>query len=200
MEQPPTAIPHTKARPSQNWPKITTYDYVHQIFITSCMWFRRGVLCDRGFKFLTNWCDQYEWFFIWNNLYLQQISNKQIIIILKVISCYIHPFCYGYFHAWNNRTLHNWWQIPINFEGFFITLRCHVYNLDDISSYQSFQLSTRTPVMTAHHEDDVIYEIWIRILMKNVKFFPCDSAPGSIFNYKTSQPSNLHHTDNDWCR
>ena len=25
-----------KAGPSQNWPKITTYDHVHQIFITSC--------------------------------------------------------------------------------------------------------------------------------------------------------------------
>ena len=37
-----------KARPSQNWPKITIYDHVHQIFITSCTWFRRGVLCDRG--------------------------------------------------------------------------------------------------------------------------------------------------------
>ena len=34
-----------KARPSQNWPKITTYDHVHQIFITSFItWFRRGVL------------------------------------------------------------------------------------------------------------------------------------------------------------
>ena len=30
-----------KARPSQNWPKITTYDHVQQIFITSCTWFRR---------------------------------------------------------------------------------------------------------------------------------------------------------------
>ena len=39
-----------KARPSQNWPKITTYDHVHQIFITSCTWFRRGVLSDRGFS------------------------------------------------------------------------------------------------------------------------------------------------------
>ena len=39
-----------KARPSQNWPKITTYDHVHQIFITSCTWFRRGVLCDRGLR------------------------------------------------------------------------------------------------------------------------------------------------------
>ena len=38
-----------KARSSQNWPKITTYDHVHQIFITSCTWFRGGVLCDRGF-------------------------------------------------------------------------------------------------------------------------------------------------------
>ena len=37
-----------KARPIQNWPKITTYDHVHQIFMTSCTWFRRGVLCDRG--------------------------------------------------------------------------------------------------------------------------------------------------------
>ena len=48
-----------KARPSQNWPKITTYDHVHQIFITSCTWFRRGVLCDRGFRdkagILTHW-------------------------------------------------------------------------------------------------------------------------------------------------
>ena len=41
-----------KARPSQNWQKITTYDHVHQIFITSCTWFRRGVLCDRGFTLL----------------------------------------------------------------------------------------------------------------------------------------------------
>ena len=41
-----------KARPSQNWPKMTTYDHVHQIFITSCTWFRRGVLCDRGFTII----------------------------------------------------------------------------------------------------------------------------------------------------
>ena len=33
VEQPPTTIPRHKARPSQNWPKITTYDHVHQIFI-----------------------------------------------------------------------------------------------------------------------------------------------------------------------
>ena len=38
-----------KARPSQNWPKFETDDHVHQIFITSCAWLRRGVLCDRGF-------------------------------------------------------------------------------------------------------------------------------------------------------
>ena len=38
-----------KARPSQNLLKITTYDHVYQIFITSCRWFRRGVLCDWGF-------------------------------------------------------------------------------------------------------------------------------------------------------
>ena len=50
MEQPPTAIPRHKARPSQKWPKITTSDHVHQIFITSCTWFRRGVLCDRGLR------------------------------------------------------------------------------------------------------------------------------------------------------
>ena len=37
-----------KAWPSQNWPKITTNNQVHQIFITSCTWFRCGVLCDRG--------------------------------------------------------------------------------------------------------------------------------------------------------
>ena len=37
-------------RPSQSLPKITTDDYVHQIFITSCMWFRRGVLCDGGLR------------------------------------------------------------------------------------------------------------------------------------------------------
>ena len=34
-----------KARPSQNWPTITTYDHVQQTF---CTRFRRGVLCDRG--------------------------------------------------------------------------------------------------------------------------------------------------------
>ena len=39
-----------KARPSQNWPKITNYDHVQQIFITSCTWSRRGVLCDQGFR------------------------------------------------------------------------------------------------------------------------------------------------------
>ena len=50
MEQPPTTIPRHKAQPSQNWPKITTYDHVHQIFITSCTWFRCGVLCDRGLR------------------------------------------------------------------------------------------------------------------------------------------------------
>ena len=44
-----------KAWPSQNWPKITTYDHVHQIFITSCTWFRRGVLCDRGL--MKSWMD-----------------------------------------------------------------------------------------------------------------------------------------------
>ena len=44
-----------EARPSQNWPKITTSDHVHQIFITSCTWFKRGVLCDRGLSnFLSN--------------------------------------------------------------------------------------------------------------------------------------------------
>ena len=37
-----------KARPSQKLTKITTCDHVHQIFITSCTWFRRGVLSDRG--------------------------------------------------------------------------------------------------------------------------------------------------------
>ena len=39
-----------KARPSQNLPKITTYDQVHQIFITSRTWFRCGVLWDWGFR------------------------------------------------------------------------------------------------------------------------------------------------------
>ena len=43
-----------KARPSQNWPKITTYDHVHKIFITFCTWFRRGVLCDRGLTLATS--------------------------------------------------------------------------------------------------------------------------------------------------
>ena len=50
MERPPPAVPRHKARPSQNWPKFTTYDHVHQIFITSCTCFRRGVLCDRGLR------------------------------------------------------------------------------------------------------------------------------------------------------
>ena len=49
VEQPPTAIPRYKAQPSQIWPEINTYDHVHQIFITSCTWLRRGVLCYRGF-------------------------------------------------------------------------------------------------------------------------------------------------------
>ena len=40
-----------KAWPSPKLTKITTYDHVHQIFITSCTWFRRGVLCDLGFRF-----------------------------------------------------------------------------------------------------------------------------------------------------
>ena len=48
-----------KARPSQNWPKLTTYYHVHQTFITSCTWFKRAVLCDRGLnqrqKLLTKW-------------------------------------------------------------------------------------------------------------------------------------------------
>ena len=39
-----------QTRSSQNWSKITTYEHVHQIFITSCRWFRREVLCDRGFS------------------------------------------------------------------------------------------------------------------------------------------------------
>ena len=38
-----------KARPSQNWPKITTYDHVRQIFRTSCTWFRRGASHEWGF-------------------------------------------------------------------------------------------------------------------------------------------------------
>ena len=50
VEQPSTAIPRTKHGQAQNWPKITTYDHIHQIFVTSCTWFRRGVLCDRGLK------------------------------------------------------------------------------------------------------------------------------------------------------
>ena len=37
-----------KAWSSQNWPKITAYDHVHQIFMIPCVWFRRGILCDRG--------------------------------------------------------------------------------------------------------------------------------------------------------
>ena len=55
VEQPPMAIPHHTARQSQNWPKFTTYDHVHQIFITSCMWFRYGVLYDRGFSDTMLW-------------------------------------------------------------------------------------------------------------------------------------------------
>ena len=31
--------------------KISTYDHVYQIFINSCTWFRRGVLCDRGYRY-----------------------------------------------------------------------------------------------------------------------------------------------------
>ena len=46
VEQPTTTIPRTKHSQAQNWPKIITYDHVHQIFITTCTWFRRGVLCD----------------------------------------------------------------------------------------------------------------------------------------------------------
>ena len=53
-----------KARPSENWPKITTYDHVHQIFITSCTWFRRGVLCDRGFT----WTNDDSWILVNNGL------------------------------------------------------------------------------------------------------------------------------------
>ena len=37
-----------KARPSHNWPKITTYDHVHQILITSCTWFRSVEFCVNG--------------------------------------------------------------------------------------------------------------------------------------------------------
>ena len=44
-----------KAQPRQNWPKITTYDHIPQIFITSCTWFRRGVLCYRGFRKKLKW-------------------------------------------------------------------------------------------------------------------------------------------------
>ena len=51
VEQPPTAIPRTKYGQAKNCPNITTYDHVHQIFITFCTWFSRGVLCDRGFKY-----------------------------------------------------------------------------------------------------------------------------------------------------
>ena len=43
VEQPTTAIPRTKHDQAQNWPKIITYDHIHQIFITSCTWFRRSV-------------------------------------------------------------------------------------------------------------------------------------------------------------
>ena len=55
MEQPLTAIPRHTSGQSQNWPKITTYDQVHQIFITSCTWFRCGVLCDWGFSDAMLW-------------------------------------------------------------------------------------------------------------------------------------------------
>ena len=61
VEQPPTAIPSHKARPSQNWPTITTYDHVHQIFITSCTWFRRGVLCDQGFTDIRGHTNIFHW-------------------------------------------------------------------------------------------------------------------------------------------
>ena len=45
-----------KARPSQNWPNITTYDHFHQIFITSRTWFRHGVLGDWGLSHWQNLC------------------------------------------------------------------------------------------------------------------------------------------------
>ena len=43
-----------KARSSQNWPKITTYDHVQQIFITSCTWFRRWQALQMNFCELVN--------------------------------------------------------------------------------------------------------------------------------------------------
>lgn len=41
---------HTPFKPriSQYWPKITTYNHVHWIFLNFWPWFRRGWLCDWG--------------------------------------------------------------------------------------------------------------------------------------------------------
>ena len=47
VEQPAVAIRRTKHGQAKNWPKVTTYDRVHQIFIAFCTWFRRGVLWPR---------------------------------------------------------------------------------------------------------------------------------------------------------
>ena len=105
MEQPPTAIPPYKARPSQNWPKIATYDHVHQIFIPSCTWFRRGVLCDRGLR-------QNLWYLcmmIYASLYLcmmYQYLYGNLVYNLCVSSWYIYisvwyvflPVCKGCLH------------------------------------------------------------------------------------------------------
>jgi hypothetical protein len=57
-----------KARPSQNWQKITTDDHVHKIFRTFCTWFRREVLRGRAFT----------------------INRSQARTGIELCSCYIH--------------------------------------------------------------------------------------------------------------
>ena len=48
-----------KARPSQNWPKITTNDHVHQIFITSCAWFHGQNPSKNGFPWSRRCCSRW---------------------------------------------------------------------------------------------------------------------------------------------
>ncbi len=49
------AIPRTKHGQTKNWPKITTHEHINQIFVTFCLWFRCGVLCDRALRGLSVW-------------------------------------------------------------------------------------------------------------------------------------------------
>ena len=81
---------HTQyeARPSQNWPKITTYDHVPQIFVTSCTWLRRGVLCDRGLRCIEN-TERSIYHFSWPclNGCMHNLKSQHGLVITSIMKC-----------------------------------------------------------------------------------------------------------------